>query len=88
MNPHHSNDASIKSTSVVKYLEILPSEPILEPTISPQIDLARLSVVQLDDITVQYYRQLYEATGSMVCDISLFWIVYLIFLANNIPIFV
>lgn len=67
----HYAEGSSPSTSLVKYLEILPGDPIIEPSISPSIPTELLSIDLIENISVPYYRELYTKTGAMVCHISM-----------------
>ena len=57
---------STQSTSLVKYLQILPGESIVEPEVWPSIPMDHLSIHQVQNISVSYYRELYNKTGALV----------------------
>lgn len=59
-------DTVKKLPSHVKYLQIMPEEAIIHADLLPVIPLSSLKIEKLENVTVQYYRFLYNQTGGPV----------------------
>ena len=54
------------STALVKYLEILPNDPVIHTKVEPLVENLSLVIEKLSNVTVQCYRHIYDNTGAQV----------------------
>ena len=67
MTTHSTLITGKQSTSLVKYLEILPTDEIKSPATPPSLPLDQLAIERLTQVNVPYYRTLYDGVGDQVC---------------------
>jgi hypothetical protein len=66
MSASKDSGNTLPSTSLVKYLQIQPNEPIFAPSSVPAIPIENLVIHRLSTVSVPYYRTLYNGVGAMV----------------------